>query len=147
MLNQPTIDKLLAMRMEPVVEAWRAFEQDQNTQALSFEEKLSLMVDRLWTWRQNLALERRLRYAKLHGNACVEDIDYRAARGLDRVPCGLWSPIRDGSSVTRTFSSSAQPASARVSWLAPWRKEPSAMATCLYTRARRSVPRSRVGSR
>jgi DNA replication protein DnaC len=84
MLNQPTIDKLLAMRMEPVVEAWRAFEQDENTQALSFEEKLSLMVDRLWTWRQNLALERRLRYAKLRGNACVEDINYRAARGLDR---------------------------------------------------------------
>ena len=52
---------------------------------LSFEEKLSLMVDRLWTWRQNLALERRLRYAKLHGNACVEDIDYRASRGLDRT--------------------------------------------------------------
>jgi DNA replication protein DnaC len=84
MLNQPTIDKLLAMRMEPVVEAWRAFEQDENAQALSFEEKLSLMVDRLWTWRQNLALERRLRYAKLRGNACVEDINYRAARGLDR---------------------------------------------------------------
>ena len=42
------------------------------------------MVDRLWTWRQNLALERRLRYAKLKGNACVEDIDYRASRGLDR---------------------------------------------------------------
>jgi DNA replication protein DnaC len=84
MLNQPTIDKLLAMRMEPVVEAWRAFEQDENTQGLSFEEKLSLMVDRLWTWRQNLALERRLRYAKLRGNACVKDINYRATRGLDR---------------------------------------------------------------
>jgi DNA replication protein DnaC len=84
MLNQPTIEKLFAMRMEPIVEAWRAFEQDENAQQLSFEEKLSLMVDRLWTWRQNLALTRRLRYAKLRGNACVEDIDYRAARGLDR---------------------------------------------------------------
>ncbi len=60
-------------------------EQNQNADQLSFEEKLSLMVDRLWTWRQNLALERRLRYAKLKGNACVEDIDYRASRGLDRT--------------------------------------------------------------
>lgn len=34
---------------------------------------------------QNLALERRLRYAKRRSNACVEDIDYRAARGLDRT--------------------------------------------------------------
>src|SRR5438094_4272238 len=75
MLHQPTIDKLLAMRMEPMVESWRSFEQDENAQPLTFEEKLSLMVDRLWTWRQNLALERRLRYAKLKGNACVEDID------------------------------------------------------------------------
>jgi DNA replication protein DnaC len=84
MLNQPTIEKLLAMRMEPMVETWRSFAQDENTATLSFEEKLALMVDRLWTWRQNLALERRLRYAKLRSNACVEDIDYRKARGLDR---------------------------------------------------------------
>jgi DNA replication protein DnaC len=85
MLHQPTIEKLLTLRMEPFVEAWRAFEQDENAQQLSFDEKLSLMVDRLWTWRQNQALARRLRYAKLRGNACVEDIDYRTARGLDRT--------------------------------------------------------------
>src|SRR4030095_16931212 len=85
MLHQPTIEKLLAMRMEPMVETWRSFEQDENAAQLSFEERLSLMVDRLWTWRQNLALERRLRYAKLRGNACIEDIDYRASRGLDRT--------------------------------------------------------------
>jgi DNA replication protein DnaC len=90
MLHQPTIEKLLAMRMEPIVEAWRSFEHDENAQQLTFEEKLSLMVDRLWTWRQNLALERRLRYAKLRGNACVEDVDYRASRGLDRaLMCSL----------------------------------------------------------
>ena len=85
MLHQPTIEKLLALHLDPMVETWRGFEQDENAGQLSFEEKLSLMVDRLWTWRQNLALERRLRYAKLRGNACVEDIDYRASRGLDRA--------------------------------------------------------------
>ena len=84
MLHQPTIEKLLSMRMEPFVEAWRSFEQDESAQQLSFDEKLSLMVDRLWTWRQNLALARRLRYAKLRSNASVEDIDYRTARGLER---------------------------------------------------------------
>src|SRR5215470_3883752 len=85
MLHQPTIEKLLAMRMEPMVETWRSFEQDENAAQLSFEEKLSLMVDRMWTCRQNVALQRRLRYAKLKGNACVEDIDYRVSRGLDRT--------------------------------------------------------------
>jgi DNA replication protein DnaC len=84
MLHQPTIEKLITMRMEPFVEVWRSLEQDEQAQQLGFEEKLSLMVDRLWTWRQNQALARRLRYAKLRGNACVEDIDYRTARGLDR---------------------------------------------------------------
>ena len=85
MLHQPTIEKLLAMHLEPMVETWRNFEQNEDAAQLSFEEKLSLMVDRLWTWRQNLALQRRLRYAKLKGNACVEDIDYHASRGLDRT--------------------------------------------------------------
>ena len=84
MLHQPTIEKLTTMRLEAMVEAWKSFEQDEDAQQLSFEDKLSLMVDRLWTSRQNLALQRRLRYAKLRGNACVEDIDYRAARGLDK---------------------------------------------------------------
>jgi DNA replication protein DnaC len=84
MLHQPTIEKLMSMRLEAMVEAWKSFEQDENTQQLSFEEKLSLMVDRLWTSRQNLALQRRLRYAKLRSNACVEDIDYRTSRGLDK---------------------------------------------------------------
>jgi hypothetical protein len=60
MLHQPTIEKLLAMHLQPMVETWRNFEQNQDADQLSFEEKLSLMVDRLWTWRQNLALERRL---------------------------------------------------------------------------------------
>jgi DNA replication protein DnaC len=73
------------MHLEPMVETWRNFEQDQDSDQLSFEEKFSLMVDRLWTWRQNLALERRLRSAKLKGNACIEDIDYRASRGLERT--------------------------------------------------------------
>ena len=84
MLHQPTIEKLMAMRLEPMVEAWRSLDQDEQAHVLTFEEKLALMVDRLWTWRQNLALDRRLRYAKLRGGACVEDIDYRASRGIDR---------------------------------------------------------------
>ena len=41
-------------------------------------------MDRQWNWRQNQALARRLHVAKLRGNACIEEIDYRAARGLDK---------------------------------------------------------------
>jgi DNA replication protein DnaC len=41
-------------------------------------------VDQQWNWRENQALSRRLKNAKVRtANACVEEIDYRTARGLD----------------------------------------------------------------
>lgn len=85
MLHQPTIDKLVTMRLDAMVDAWRKLEASEQADTLTFEDKLSLMVDNLWTSRQNLALQQRLRRAKLRGDACVEEIDYRAARGLDRM--------------------------------------------------------------
>lgn len=85
MLNQPMIDKLLAMRLQGMVEALKAEEQDRTVNELSFLERLALLVDQQWTWRENQALARRLKAAKLKGAACVEDIDYRAPRGLDKT--------------------------------------------------------------
>jgi len=85
MLNQPMIEKLLAMRLQGMVEALKAQEQDRAVNELSFLERLSLLVDQQWSWRENQALARRLKAAKLRGPACVEDIDYRAARGLDKT--------------------------------------------------------------
>ena len=85
MLNQPTIDKLCAMRMRGMAEALQQQMQEPGIHQLSFEERLGLLVDRQWDWRQNRALERRLRTARLQGPACVEDIDYRTPRGLDRA--------------------------------------------------------------
>ena len=85
MLNQPMIEKLLAMRLHGMVEALKAQEQDYAVGELNFLERLALLVDQQWNWRENLALARRLKAAKLRGGACVEDIDYRAARGLDRT--------------------------------------------------------------
>lgn len=37
------------------------------------------------TYRDNRRLQRLLKAAKLRETACVEDIDYRAERGLDRA--------------------------------------------------------------
>jgi DNA replication protein DnaC len=85
MLNQPMIEKLLAMRLNGMVEALKAQEQDRAMHALSFLERFALLVDQQWSWRENQALARRLKAAKLKGSVCVEDIDYRAARGLDKA--------------------------------------------------------------
>ncbi|HEV2399562.1 MAG TPA: IS21-like element helper ATPase IstB [Candidatus Sulfotelmatobacter sp.] len=85
MLNQPMIEKLLAMRLHGMVEALKAQEQDRAIEELSFLERFALLVDQQWDWRENQALTRRLKAAKLKGPACVEDIDYRAPRGLDKT--------------------------------------------------------------
>lgn len=83
MLQEPMMEKLTAMRLLGMVDALKAQEQDPAARELSFLERLGLLVDQQWIWRENQALARRLYAAKLKG-ACVEDIDYRAARGLDK---------------------------------------------------------------
>jgi DNA replication protein DnaC len=85
MLQQPMIEKLLAMRLHGMAEAFKAQQQDAAAGELTFLERFGLLVDQQWNWRQNQALERRLKGAKLRANACVEDIDYRASRGLDKA--------------------------------------------------------------
>src|ERR1700676_5179698 len=84
MLQEPMMEKLLAMRLHGMADALKTQEQDPGARELSFLERLALLVDHQWNWRQNQALARRLAVAKLRGNACVEEIDYRAARGLDK---------------------------------------------------------------
>jgi DNA replication protein DnaC len=84
MLTQPTIEKLMSMRLRGMAEAFREQQESADSQRLSFEERLGLLIDRQWNWRENRALERRLRNGRLQGPACLEDIDYRTARGLDR---------------------------------------------------------------
>ena len=85
MLNQPTFDKLCAMRLRGMAEALQQQMQEPDIHHLSFEERIAMLIDRQWNWRENRALERRLRNARLQGTACVEDIDYRTPRGLDRA--------------------------------------------------------------
>jgi DNA replication protein DnaC len=87
MLNQPTFERLETLRLHGMAEAFRAQAdpaQRDGLAALSFEERFALLVDQEWTWRQNRALARRLTQAKFRYRASVEDIDFRATRGLDR---------------------------------------------------------------
>ena len=82
MLKQPMIEKMLALRLLGMVEALKTQEQDAASRGLSFLERLGLLVDQQWNWHENQALGRRLKNAKLRNNTCVEEIDYRMARGL-----------------------------------------------------------------
>src|SRR5579859_4639296 len=84
MLQEPMMEKLTTMRLLGMADALKTQEQDPASRELSFLERPGLLVDQQWTWRENQALARRLHAAKLKGGACVEEIDYRAARGLDK---------------------------------------------------------------
>ena len=77
------MEKLTAMRLLGMLDALKSQEQDPASRELSFLERLGLLVDQQWSWRENQALARRLHAAKLKG-ASVEDIDYHASRGLDK---------------------------------------------------------------
>jgi DNA replication protein DnaC len=78
------IEKLMEMRLHGMADALKTQQQDPNARELSFLDRLAMLIDQQWNWRQNQALARRLHTAKLRCNACVEEIDYRAARGLDK---------------------------------------------------------------
>ena len=99
MLNQQTIEKLYTMRMRGMADGFTQQQEDPQTRQLSFEERFALLVDRQWNWRQNRALDRRLKEARLPGSACVEDINFRAARGLDKQM--VRSLLRDSDWVRR----------------------------------------------
>lgn len=84
MLNQPTIEKLLAMKLNGMAESFRAQLESSDMSQLSFEERFAMLVDQQWLWKENRALARRLQLAKLKERAVIEDIDYQHPRGLER---------------------------------------------------------------
>ncbi len=84
MLNQHTLEKLRALRLTGMSEAFEQQLAQPAAQDLAFEERFGLLVDQEVLYRDNRRLARLLKTAKLRLNACVEDIDYRHPRGLDR---------------------------------------------------------------
>jgi hypothetical protein len=61
MLKQPMIEKLAAMRLLGMVEAFKTQEQDPAARELSFTERFGLLVNQQWNWRENQALGRRMK--------------------------------------------------------------------------------------
>jgi len=84
MLLEPTINKLLAMKLNGMVTALEEQRKTADMGSWSFEDRLAMLVERQWLWKENRALSTRLKFAKLRQPACVEDIDYRHHRGLQR---------------------------------------------------------------
>jgi len=106
MLNEPTMEKLLALKLTTVAAAWTEQQKDPEMAKLSFDERLGLLIDAEWLHRENVRMTRCLREAKLRiSTACIEDIDFTAKRELDRsvirqLATGRW--IQEHQSVVIT---------------------------------------------
>jgi DNA replication protein DnaC len=84
MLNQPTLERLQSLKLHGMADAFRAQLETTDSHSLTFEERFALLVDQQWLWKENRALARRLRSARLKEKGVIEDIDYQHPRGLDR---------------------------------------------------------------
>lgn len=85
MLTHATLDKLRALKLMGMLKALEEQMMMPDISELPFFDRLGLMVDRELTERENRRIKTKLRYAKLRQAACVEDIDYRHPRGLDKA--------------------------------------------------------------
>jgi len=106
MMMNATLEQLRSLRLAGMATGL----QEQLTQAgltaMSFEERLALLVDREVHWRGDKRQARSLKAAALkYQQACIEDIDTRVGRGLDRsavmsLALGNW--VQGGHSVLIT---------------------------------------------
>src|ERR1700722_20037823 len=85
MLTNPTIETLKSLKLHGMIQALEEQQQTPAVHALAFDERIALIVDRERLYRDNQRRTRLLRGARLKvAAACVEDINYKAARGLDK---------------------------------------------------------------
>jgi DNA replication protein DnaC len=85
MLVQPTLDTLNRLKLHGMALALSEQTTSGAAQALAFEERLALLLDREELERENRRLKRLLKLAQLKiRTATIEDLDYRSRHGLDR---------------------------------------------------------------
>lgn len=84
MLTNQTMEKLAELKLTGMLKAFKEQMEMPEIGSLSFEERFGLILDGEAIERENRKLTNRLRKAKLKLGACVEDIDYRHKRGLDK---------------------------------------------------------------
>ena len=138
MLNEHTINQLRSLRLDGMVRAIEDQASSAAATALGFEERLTLLVQREVDWRDDRRVARLLKAARLKvSTACVEDINWRASRSLDKslvaaLAGGDW--LRHGQSLLITGATGCG-----KTWLACALAHQAARSgfSVLYTRAAR----------
>jgi DNA replication protein DnaC len=98
MLTHPTTDRLRELGLAGMARALEEQRRHPETADLSFEARLAMLVEREALERDGKRLAARLRFAGLRQQATPEDVDYRAARGLDRA---LFQKLTSGEWIER----------------------------------------------
>lgn len=84
MIDEQTIRKLIEMGLGAMAEALQE-QLSKPGQDLTFSERIGVVVDREWTYRENRKLTRLLRFAKLGVDASLEDVWCQPERGLAKA--------------------------------------------------------------
>ncbi len=84
MVREQTFEKLHSLKLHGFAQALQQQLADSAAGSLGFEERVAMLVDAQWLWRENRAVATRLRKAHLKHAASMEDINYRHHRELDR---------------------------------------------------------------
>ena len=92
MLREPLYQGLQDLGLRGMAREFDKQTKTPDLLALTFEERLGFLIDHERTERMGYRLAQRLRWAKLPQNAAIEDLDHRAARGLDR---SMWTRLID----------------------------------------------------
>ena len=86
MLTNTTAEKLREMHLNIMAGSFTRQIDDGSMKELPFEDRFGLIVDAEWATRKSKRLTRLIRAAGyVYPNACLEDIEYRADRGLDKA--------------------------------------------------------------
>ncbi|SDH05054.1 IS21-like element helper ATPase IstB [Propionivibrio dicarboxylicus] len=94
MLTHHSLTQLKTLRLDGMARAFEDQLGQPGATALSFEDRFAMIVDREIAFRDSKRLTRLLKQAKLKvGGACLEDVDYRPGRGLDK---GLLASLGGG---------------------------------------------------
>ncbi|WP_246516032.1 ATP-binding protein [Bradyrhizobium diversitatis] len=105
MLTHPTLDLLHSLGLHGMAKGFKDRDAQSEARSLEHAEWLALLLEHEKALRQQKRFESRARAAKLRHAACVEDVDYRAIRGLDRalflkLAAGDWIRARHNLLVT-----------------------------------------------
>src|SRR5262249_1509329 len=101
MLTQPTIQKLHALHLLAMAQAFEPQRGSAQPVDLHFADRFGLLVDAEWIAREQRRLTQRVRNARLRYPASLEDVDFTTPRGLSK------DVVLSSSSSTTTMSPSA----------------------------------------